>query len=215
MDTTTLDLTTVAAAAKAGDPRAFEILVRVYQRRAYGVAYSFVGNRDDAMDLAQEAFARAYRAMARFHAGAEFYPWLHRILRNLCLNHLRKRRRRGEISLDALVENGRDFAERGGDPDIRAGRTELSAAFTQALAALGPEHREIIALRHFQELSYAEIAACLRIPQGTVMSRLHAARRALRSRLEPLLTDGTDGRGRADPPPQCEQVTSCRTTTTI
>lgn len=183
MNGTTFDEAAVALRARNGDRAAFGALVRTYQRRAYVAAYGFVGNREDALELAQEAFAKAYKAMGRFDARLPFYPWLHRIVRNTCLNHLKKRRRRGETSFDRMVEHGFDVKAPGPDGNRAAALDELRETIGKAMAALSPEHREILMLRHFQELSYAEIAQCLGIPDGTVMSRLHGARRALRAQL--------------------------------
>lgn len=172
------------ALAKKGDAAAFGELVRAYQRKAYTVAYGFVRNREDALELAQEAFARAFKAMGRFDASAPFYPWLYRILKNACLNHLKRRRRRGETSLDQLTASGGDVPSGDCGPGDEASADEMRSAVAAAMNRLPPAHREILVLRHFQQLSYAEIAACLGVPQGTVMSRLHAARHHLRSLLE-------------------------------
>lgn len=171
-------------AARKGDRAAFGSLVRAYQRRAYAAAYGFVGNREDALELAQEAFARAFRAMNRFKPHMPFYPWLYRIVRNTCLNHLKRKRRRGEQSLEELVANGFDACDPRPDPEDAAEQNDLRASIASAMRKLSPEHREILRLRHFMELSYTEIAACLGVPEGTVMSRLHAARKSLRHALE-------------------------------
>lgn len=168
------------AAAKRGDKAAFGILVKAYQRQAYGAAFSFVGNRDDALDLAQDAFVRAYRAIKRFDTSLPFYPWYHRILRNVCLNYLRRRNRRKETSLDHLMTVGFDAEHNGLLPDDKAHLRDLKREIKQGMAQLSPEHREVIYLRHFQDLSYSEIAQCLDIPPGTVMSRLHGARKNLK-----------------------------------
>lgn len=170
--------------AQRGDRAAFGELTKLYQRRAYAIAYGFVGNREDALELAQEAFVRAYRAMSRFDTRLPFYPWLYRIVKNTCLNHLKKRRRRGETSLDGLMESGFDAVSPGPGPERQAALGDLRVSIAVALEALNADHREIITLRHVHELSYREIAECLNIPQGTVMSRLHAARRSLRTALE-------------------------------
>lgn len=179
-----MDEMLLVSQAKRGDTSAFDDLVRAYQGRAYAVAYGFVRNRDDALELAQDAFARAYRAMPRFNTQMPFYPWLYRIIKNVCLNHLKRRRRRGETSLDSMMASGHQVTDRTQDPERDASLSELRQAIALALDELSPEHREILVLRHFQQLAYAEIAACLDIPQGTVMSRLHAARRSLRDVLE-------------------------------
>ena len=174
----------VLARAKRGDKAAFAELVKAHQRRAYAAAYALVGNRDDAIDLAQDAFVRAYRAMGRFDTKMPFYPWLHRIVRNTCLNHLKRRNRRGETSLDALMEEGYDAESGGLDPVESAEAGDLRDRIRAAMAALTPQQQEILRLRHMIELSYTEIADCLQIPIGTVMSRLHAARKALKDALE-------------------------------
>ena len=180
MDAATFDEAAVLLEAQRGDQAAFGALVRVYQRRAYAIAYGFVGNRDDALELAQESFARAYKAMPRFKAGLPFYPWLYRIIKNTCLNHLQRRRRRGETSLDGLMDSGYDVAAADGGPARDASLGDLRQAIAAAMQQLSPEHREILLLRHFENLSYTEIAECLEVPKGTVMSRLHAARGKLR-----------------------------------
>lgn len=184
LDTTTWDEAAVLGDACLGDRRAFGMLVYHYQRQAYAVAYSFVGNREDALELAQESFARAYKAMDRFDASLPFYPWLYRIIKNTCLNHLKKRKRRGEVSLDGMQETGFDVVSGGESVDKYLHRDDLRLRLAGALEKLPEDHREILVLRHFQELSYKEIADCLGIPQGTVMSRLHAARKNLRGCLE-------------------------------
>lgn len=174
----------VLARAKRGDKAAFGTLVSQYQRRAYAAAYALVGNRDDAIDLAQDAFVRAFRAMNRFDSQMPFYPWLHRIVRNTCLNHLKRRNRRGETSLDAMMESGFDAREDGHTPHEAALAADQRGAILAAMAGLSEQQREILKLRHMLELSYTEIAQCLGIPVGTVMSRLHGARKALKEALE-------------------------------
>ena len=173
----------VLVRAREGDRNAFGALVKAYERRAYAVAYGFVHNRDDALELAQEAFARAYRAMPRFDTELPFYPWLYRIIKNTCINHLKKRKRRGETSLDGLLAAGFDAAQAAENPVKNALLGDMRAAIASAMAKLSSSHREVLMMRHFQDLSYAEIAQCLDIPKGTVMSRLHAARIALRNAL--------------------------------
>jgi len=192
-DAVALDEPTVLFKARAGDRTAFGALVEAYQHKAYGIAYSFVGNREDAVELAQESFVRAFRAIGRFDTRLPFYPWLYRIIRNTCLNHLKKKKRHGELSLDALIDAGYDVPDHEGT-ERTVELNELRRAIAGAIGQLQPEHREILLLRHLQELSYSEIAACLEIPQGTVMSRLHAARKGLRKRLEAQETE-TGGAG--------------------
>ena len=182
----------VVAAARDGDRAAFAELVRIYQRRAFAAAYAIVGNRDDAMDLAQDSFVRAFRAMHRFDPAMPFYPWLHQIVRNTCLNHLKRRKRRGEQSLDAMMEEGFDAVESGRGPQGEAELVDLQGALSRALSKLSPEQQEIIRLRHLLDLSYAEIAESLGIPSGTVMSRLHAARKNLKEAVEKEAAKGVN-----------------------
>lgn len=181
---TTFDEAAVLVEARDGDRTAFGSLVRAYQRRAYAVAYSLVGNREDALELAQESFAKAYKAMHRFDTKLPFYPWLYRIIKNTCLNHLKKKKRRSEVSLDYLVDEGHQIRSDDISPERNAELDDLRKMISAAMVRLSDEHREILVLRHFQELSYTEIAECLNVPKGTVMSRLHAARRSLRKEIE-------------------------------
>jgi RNA polymerase sigma-70 factor (ECF subfamily) len=185
METTSIiDEAALVRAARRGERAAFGELVRQYQRRAYAAAYSIVGNREDALDVAQDAFARAYKAIHRFDSAKPFYPWIHTIVRNLAFNVLRKRRRRGESSLDELVGSGFDPRDTGHDASAAAELDDVKQAIRRAMPGLSPDHREILQLRHFADLSYAEIAQSLNVPIGTVMSRLYAARKSLRERIE-------------------------------
>jgi RNA polymerase sigma-70 factor (ECF subfamily) len=169
--------------ARRGDIRAFEALVERYKERAYMVALGFVGSPEDALDLSQDAFVRAFRAMGSFREGAPFYPWFYAILRNACFNHLRRLKTRAETSLDTARECGFDVADGAPGPDECAERAELRRIVAVELRNLEPAHREILMLRHFESLSYREIAEVLGCPVGTVMSRLYTARKALGARL--------------------------------
>ena len=184
MTITTPDETTFVTQAQRGDRAAFGELVKLYQKRAYAVAYSFVGNREDALEIAQEAFVKAYRAMSRFDTDLPFFPWLYRIVRNTSLNHIKKRNRRGEISLNKLMDSGVDFASKRRGPEAKAGLVELRERISLCMQHISDAHSEILTLRHVHELSYNEIAECLEIPRGTVMSRLHGARLSLRQAME-------------------------------
>jgi len=184
MTLTMEDDTAFVELAQRGDRAAFGELVKRYQKRAYAVAYGLVGNRDDALELAQESFAKAYKAMGRFDTAMPFYPWLYRIVKNTCLNHINRRKRRGEWSLDGMMEDGKDFATANDGPETLARRSELRGQIGAAMLLVSESHREILTLRHMEELSYAEIAEILGVPKGTVMSRLHAARRSLREALD-------------------------------
>jgi len=165
------------ATAVAGDKDAFGELYHMFAPRVYAVACGLLLNRDDALDVTQETFIRAWRALPRFRLGAPFFPWLYAIARNRCMSRFSRRSRD-----PASVE----FDERiGGEADEGERAVEIRRDIARALAALGPDHREIILLRHFQDLSYEEIAHSLGCPIGTVMSRLHHARKALAAALAP------------------------------
>lgn len=172
----------VIAAWVGGNERAFAVIVKATMRRAYAVALGFLGNAEDARDVSQEAYCAAHAARKRFDAERPFFPWFYRILRNRSLNVLESRARRPEVSLDVVVER----SDPGSGPERSHERRETASLVWKALFAIAPEHREIIVLRTFQELSYREIARTLDIPEGTVMSRLYYARLALRGALEAL-----------------------------
>lgn len=152
-------------------------------RRAYYSALGLVGNHDDALDLSQEAFIRAFRALPRFDVEQPFFTWYYRILRNLCLNHLRDRSKFAEKTETALAQT----ADTGADPSVLAERNDLMERLWRAISFLKSEHREILVLKDIEGCSYQEIAARLGIPKGTVMSRLFSARRSLREHLGKLL----------------------------
>ncbi len=170
---------------RSGDRDAFGELVLKYMRRAYFAALGIVGSHDDAMDLSQDAFARAFRARKRLDPDRPFYPWLYQILRRLCFNHLRNqktRRARLEEAAGWLADRARSEAAATA-PDQAAEQAELRAQLESAIAALPPHEREVIVMREFEGLRYREIADLLGIPIGTVMSRLYAARRTLAATL--------------------------------
>jgi RNA polymerase sigma-70 factor, ECF subfamily len=156
------------------------------------IALGFVGNPDDAMDLSQEAFVKAFKAMRTFRDGADFYPWFYAVLRNTCFNFLRRRKTRQENSLDAAQEYGFDVADGAPDPSVALERKEMRELVRAEIDRLAPVHREILMLRHFELLSYKEMAEVLGCPIGTVMSRLYAARQALKVRLACYVTEGVD-----------------------
>ena len=177
------------AGAKHGDHSSFESLVDRFMGRAMSVAMSYVGNRDDALDLSQEAFYRVYKNLDRFREGEPFAPWFFRILRNACLNFLDKRRRGRTFSIHAKEPDGQDFPIPDGtfDPIASAESSEAQRQLWKAFQRLALKHREIIWLRHFEDMDYASIAKILDIPIGTVMSRLFHARQKLKQALEPYM----------------------------
>jgi RNA polymerase sigma-70 factor (ECF subfamily) len=170
-------------AAQSGDSAAFTAIVERYQRRVYRVAYGLVRSHEDADDLAQEAFVRAWQALDRFRVGEPLYPWLARIVTNLAYSLFRRRKRRPETSIEPLVEAGMQWGA-DDDPADHAADRERAAHLIEAFEELSEDHRAILVLRVVDGLSYDEIARTLEIAPGTVMSRLSRARAELKSRLE-------------------------------
>lgn len=158
------------ARARAGDPAAFEELVRAYQGDVYRFAYSYTRDRGLAEDATQEAFLRAYRFLPGFRGDSRFGSWLFRIARNCALDAIRARRGQEERALRAPAPLG---------PPDPAARIELQTA----LAAVSPEHREPFLLIEVFGLSYREAADVLRVRVGTVKSRMHRARLAMMAAL--------------------------------
>lgn len=167
---------------KHRDPIGFEFLVRKYRREAYVHAIALLGNPEDALDACQDAFARAFGAMARLRHLPQFYPWFYTILRHGCLNRLARRHtaQRYQQAQQQDAAAGIDPAT----PSRLMEQDEEQRRVWRALEALKPEHREILVMKYVQEHRYDEIAQILGIPRGTVMSRLYHARHALRRQLE-------------------------------
>jgi RNA polymerase sigma-70 factor (ECF subfamily) len=169
---------------RAGEPRAFEELVRGYQHRVFGVAVRMLGNRAEAEEIAQEVFLRAHRAIADFRGDAKLSTWLYGIASRLCLNRLasgdRRRVREGEDLLLRLPSGGPDAS-------VELERAEIASALRQAIAELPEERRVVVVLRDLEGLSYEEIAQALDLEPGTVRSRLHRARMDLKDKLERFL----------------------------
>jgi RNA polymerase sigma-70 factor, ECF subfamily len=171
--------------ARAGDREAREELARRCRGPAYALALQLLGDPEDALDAAQDSLIRLFESFGRFDPSRPLRPWLARIVRNRALDIRRRRRARPTISLDALLDDGHAEAPAvAAGPEERAADRELQRRIWRALQETSPAHREILVLRDYQDLSYQEIAAVLAIPVGTVMSRLHAARRSLRRALE-------------------------------
>jgi RNA polymerase sigma-70 factor (ECF subfamily) len=173
----------------------FEAFVKQHMKAAYLTALGLVGNREDALELSQEAFFRAYRHYDQLQARGKFFAWFYQILRNLCFSHLRKRRVRRAHEAPG-TEDGRQGTEDGDaghqpadrsdpfDPEAVAERNESKDRLWRAIGQLDEKHREVIILRHFQNLSYEEMAKLLFCNRGTVTSRLYYARQRLKEILE-------------------------------
>ena len=170
--------------AQAGGREAREELARRMRRPAYVLALQLVGNREDALDVAQDALLRLFVHLGRAAPDRPLRPWLFAIVRNRARDLWRRRTARPNESLDARPDLSAHLAARSGDPEQETSRRRLARRVWSAIGGLSRAHREILVLRDFHDLTYAEIAGTLDIPLGTVMSRLYAARSALRARLE-------------------------------
>ena len=181
--------TIVLQRCQRGSSEAFEVFVNRYMKDAYFIALGLVGNREDAMDLSQEAFVRAYRNIKDVKPGRKFFPWFYQILKHLCISHLRKRRYRRASSLNS--EGCPEVASTDDcfSPEVVARRNEIKDKVWQAIGKLDEKHREVIILRHFKNMSYDQIAEALFCNKGTVTSRLYYARK----KLEELLGTGKGG----------------------
>lgn len=168
--------------AQTGDFAAYETLVRQYRNDVFAVAFHFVRDREDAWDLSQEVFIKAHRALKRFRGDASFKTWVLRITANQCKDFLKKRRLK-TVSFDGSPQaENRPAPEL--DPRDRAEAHELGEAIQRAVDALPVKHRTAFVLREIEGLSYQEMAGVMNCSVGTVMSRLHHARRKLRNLLE-------------------------------
>lgn len=180
-----MDETLLIQQCRRGSAEAFEGIVKKYMKDAYYIAFGLVGNREDALDLSQEAFIRAYNNIGSFNLKWGFFPWFYRILRNLCFSHLRKRKNRQKLSLDELGEQNILLSNSScTSPDVAIQRNEQQQRIWQAISKLDDKHREVIILRHFRDLSYEQMAKTLFCNKGTVTSRLYYARKRLKELLE-------------------------------
>lgn len=170
--------------ARAGEPAACDALARRHRRAAYLLALQMLGNRDDAMDVTQDAMLRFFSTLKSFDAARGVRPWLFTIVRNQVRDLWRRRQRRPADAAGGSDDLVAQLAAPQASPEADLHRRELKERVWCALAALPAEKREIIVLRDFHDLSYSELAQVLGIPIGTVMSRLHGARRRLRAQLE-------------------------------
>lgn len=172
---------------RAGQTEAFGELVAKYQDRVFNACWRICGHLEDARDLTQEAFLKAFKALGSFNEQSGFYTWLFRIAVNLSLTHRGMSARRGDVSLDAMAAAGtqaealieRMAQRRESRPDQPATQEELRGSIAHALASLDVQLRAVIVLREIEGFDYREIAEILEVPVGTVRSRLHRARSTL------------------------------------
>ena len=178
------DLTLVKR-VRGGDQRAFKLLVERYQRKVYAVALGMLKDKEEAMDVSQEAFVKVYKYLDHFKGDASFYTWLYRITVNICIDIIRKRAGAGgeavefdeTLPMDVSEANIGALGSRlGTNPQKSALRRELAEKIQEALAAVPEKHRAILLLREIEGMSYEDLSRTLDIPKGTVMSRLFHAR---------------------------------------
>jgi len=178
------DLTLVKR-VRSGDQRAFKLLVERYQRKVYAVALGMLKDKEEAMDVSQEAFVKVYKYLDHFKGDSSFYTWLYRVTVNICIDVIRRRQSmKGEqVEFDETVQMDSPDAHIGAlgsrlgtNPQKSALRRELAEKIQEALEQVPEKHRAILLLREVEGLSYEDLARTLEIPKGTVMSRLFHAR---------------------------------------
>lgn len=185
--------------AQRGDAAAFGELVKRYQHRTFAVAFGILHREEDALDVVQESFVKAYRHLDGFQGNASFYTWLYRIVTNMAIDSLRRRRKAAETAYDDRRGQAEELpgdeadllpSRLGVNPQREMARQELIEQVNRALETLSPNHRTILLLREQEGLSYEEMAQVMKCSKGTIMSRLHHARKNLQRALEAYL-DGS------------------------
>jgi len=178
------DLAGLVARAKEGDRAAFDALVSETYAETYTLAYRLTGNEEDARDVVQDAYLRAYKGLKRFRGDAQFTTWLYRITANCASTYLgrRSRHRHEELADDAPIAD----TDRRRDPEDRVANVELRAELREALEKLPPKLRAVVVLRDIYDLPHEDIATELGISQSAAKVRLHRARRRLREDVFPL-----------------------------
>jgi RNA polymerase sigma-70 factor (ECF subfamily) len=184
------DDNSLIAECRAGRTEAFGVLVRRYQDRLYPTMLRLTGNADDALDLLQDAFLRAFEKLDRFQGESSFYTWVYRVAVNLAISGRRRRR----VTLRFHGPDGGDSIDPPdesslGDPTLPLMLAERDELIQKALDALADDHRAVVVMKEFDGLRYEEIASILGVPVGTVRSRLHRARLDLRERLKGIVLE--------------------------
>lgn len=182
----------VVKRVQAGDVAAFDVLIRKYRERVFGVVYNLTSNREDTADLVQDAFIKAFQSINRFQGQSSFFTWLYKIAVNTTLSYLRKNRLRTFFSLEKVQEDGTSSEilnqltdTTGADRD--AYLRELQEKLNEAMQKLSIKHRTVITLFEIDGLSHAEIAEVMDCSEGTVRSRLHYAKQFLQGELSKYL----------------------------
>ena len=174
---------------RLGNPEAFRELFDRYHRPILAVAVGMTGNAEDARDVAQETFLRAHRNLGSFLGDSTFYTWLYRIAVNVAIDHRRRRVRRAEVTTPEAGPAADDLAvaRPADEPERELARKELGRRIFDMIDELTPEHKAAIILREVEGLSYEEISKIMQCSKGTVMSRLHYARKRLQNKLRDLI----------------------------
>ncbi len=154
---------------KKGRKEAYQEIVSRYMKTAYYIALGFVHNQQDALDISQEAFIKAFRRIKSFDEEKPFFPWFYKLMKNLCIDHLKRTSRMREIPIDGIQVLDEEKEDR-----------EMKKALWKGIEELSFEQREVIILRYFREFSYQEIAEIIDKPIGTVMSSLYYAKKRLK-----------------------------------
>ena len=182
--------------AKSGDLDAFDSLTVMFRERLYGVIYNMTFNHDDAADLTQETFVKAFRSLSKFKEKSSFFTWIYRIGVNLTLSHLKKKKTRRFFSFDQCFDEGISAknSDRFSSKESNSVRTtllnELHEKLNEALLKLSDKHRTIVVLFEIDGLSHKEIASIMKCTEGTVRSRLHYAKIQLQSHLSDYIAKG-------------------------
>lgn len=182
----------LVAKVQDGDVAAFDHLVRKYRERLFGIIYNLTSNREDAADLTQEAFIKAFSSINRFKGKSAFFTWLYRIGVNTALSHLKRNRFRRFFSLETIQEEGShaqilETLAAKNKSDKGALLTELQEKLNEAMQKLSPKHRTVVVLFEIEGLSHQEISEVIGCSVGTVRSRLHYAKQQLQADLKPFL----------------------------
>jgi RNA polymerase sigma factor (sigma-70 family) len=182
----------VVKRVQAGDVAAFDVLIRKYRERVFGIVYNLTSNREDTADLVQDSFIKAFQSINRFQGQSSFFTWLYKIAVNTTLSHLRKNKLRQFFSLEKVQEDGatteilNQLTDASG-ADRDAYLKELQEKLNEALQKLSIKHRTVITLFEIDGLSHAEIAEVMDCSEGTVRSRLHYAKQFLQGELSKYL----------------------------